>query len=421
MARWLDRGRRPLVGALVVGALVLGACSDDDAGTDGTATTDGAAGPGTTEVAAAVDYQDDGPYEVGRSTLDVDSVELFVYYPADEGGLDGVEHLTEISSDLAFPESFRAVAPEFFIQQLPTDVYLDAPASDDGPFPLVLHSHGFSGYPLYATQHLEHTASWGYVVAAPSHPSRNLAASLGGGGDGPAPPDDVADLQATLVRLGELDADGTGPLEGLIDLDQLAVEGHSAGGGAAGALALADRRVDTIIGQAPGAPVELGDLDRGAPPEERAAATAAALAEVAPPPIPTLYLAGESDGVIPLAAIEAIYEWAAPPKQLVVLDEAGHNPFLDICAPLVAQGGLIANAGELGENPAIAPLLRLGEDGCIEGYLDPEAGYALIDHTTVAWLRWVFGEDPTPAALSPEFLEATFPEATGLVESDLGT
>ena len=132
-----------------------------------------------------------------------------------------------------------------------------------------------------------------------------------------------------------------------------------------------------------------------------------------------LYLAGERDGVIPLEAVRAVFDWLAPPKELVVVANAGHNPFLDICAPIAAQGGLVANAGELAENPAIVPLLRLGEDGCTEGYLDPALGYPLIDHTTVAWLRWAFGQDEGTAAISPEFLEATFPEATGPVEADL--
>ena len=424
MERRTDR-RRWLTAAVIATATVLalaGCSADDDDGT----TAGSTAAPGTTPTAdtaapaSAVDYADRGPYEVGRTTLDLDGVEVFVYYPADEAGTAEAEHLTEVSSDLAFPESFREIAPPFFIQQLDTDVYLDAPASTEGPFPLVLHSHGFSGYPLYATGHLEHTASWGYVVAAPSHPSRNLAASLGGGGGDAGPDADVVDLENTTTRMEALNEDATSVLFGTIDPDRLAAEGHSAGGGAVGQLALRDDRLSTIIGQAPGAPVDLTGVDRDAPDEERAAAIAAALAGVTPPELPVLYLAGERDGVIPLTAVQAVFEWLAPPKQLVVVANAGHNPFLDICAPLAAQGGLVANAGELAENPAIAPLLELGEDGCIDGYLEPALGYDLIDHTTVAWLRWVFGDDDTTAALSPEFLEATFPEATGPVESDLG-
>lgn len=314
---------RALAALAVASALVAGACSGSqdatttEGGSDGTAVEDRTTGT-TTPVVAPVDYSERGPYQVGRTTLDVEGVEVFVFYPIDDDATAEAEHVTEVSSDLAFPESFRAVAPEFFIQQLPTEHYLDAPASEEGPFPLVLHSHGFSGYPLYATSHLEHTASWGYVVAAPSHPSRNLAASLGGGGATGEADADVNDLERTIAAMDAQNEDQASPLFGSVDADQLAAEGHSAGGGAVGALALRDVGVDTVIGQAPGAPIDVTGIERDAPIDARVAATEAALAQATPPDVPVLYLAGERDGVIPLAAIQAVFDWLAPPKQLVV-------------------------------------------------------------------------------------------------------
>lgn len=423
--------RRLAVALLTASVLVAGpltGCSDDGdtpaASTDGRPSsttrveTDGTTPPGastTVVTPTAVDYSERGPYEVGRTTVRIEGTEVYVFYPVDEPG--DAEHVTEVSSDLAFPEAFRAIAPAFFIQQLPTDHHLDATASDEGPFPLVLHSHGFAGFPLYATAHLEHTASWGYVVAAPSHPSRNLAGALGGGAAGPpaAPDADVVDLERTIDAVTAASEDADGVLLGAVDTERLAAEGHSAGGGAVGALALRDERVDTVIGQAPGAPIDLPGTARDAPVEERVAAVTAALADAEPPSVPVLYVAGERDGVIPLAVVQAVFDWLAPPRELVVVANAGHNPFLDICKPIAAQGGLLANAGELAQNPAFVPLLALGEDGCTDGFLDPELGYALIDHLTVAWLRWVFADDTELDALDPEFLEATFPDATGPV------
>ena len=413
------RWSRSLVAVAAAALLVLAGCSSEDDTGGTTAGTGGDQSTGTTApAAAAVDYAERGPYEVGFLTLDVEGTEVYVLYPAAEDGLDGAEHVTSISSDVAFPESFRDIAPDFFIQELATDHYVDAPADDgDGPFPLLLSSHGFSGHPAYVISHLEHVASWGYVVAAPSHPSRNLAASITGEVTSEGDPD-VADLVNAIDQLEAVNADQDSPLFGAVDTEQIAAEGHSAGGGAVGRLALADDRLTTFIGQAPGAPVAI-ERQEGVEltDEERAAAVADALAATEPPDLPVLLIEGERDGIIPLAAVQALYEWLAAPKQLVVVANAGHNPYLDICANLQDQGGLVANAGDLAET--FGDLLLLGEDGCLADYLDAEAGYELLDHLTVAWLRWTFGQDDSPAAVSPEFLEETFPEATGPVEQDL--
>ena len=397
--------------ALAVG--LLAGCSDDGGGSASTDATTGT----TATPAVGVDYSARGPYEVGFTTLDVDGTEVYVVYPGDDEAVaDGAsEHVTSISSDIAFPESFREIAPDFFIQELTTDHHVDVLASGEGPFPVVLSSHGFSGHPAYVISHLEHLASWGYVVLAPSHPSRNLEASILGTVDREGDPD-VDDLTGALDAIAEHNADQDSPLYAAVDTQRVAAEGHSAGGGAIGRLALRDDRLTTLIGQAPGAPVAV-ERDESMSEADRLTALDQALATIDPPDLPVLLIAGERDGVIPLASVEAQYRWLETPKQLVVVANAGHNPFLDICANLQDQGGLVANAGDLAET--FGDLLLLGEDGCLDDYLDAEVGTAMLDHLSVAWLRWAFGQDTNDAAISPDFLEATFPEATGVVEQDL--
>ncbi|MCC5952265.1 MAG: hypothetical protein JJU45_09240 [Acidimicrobiia bacterium] len=440
----MTRPLRSVVALLAAGSLVLGACASDDESDDPPPTTadevetpqpdddeddESADGP-------AIDYSGRGPHEVGYIEMDVDGVEVFVFYPADDEGLDDSEHVTSISSTVAFPDEFAELVPDFFIQELPVDYYPDAPASDAGPFPVVLHSHGASGFPLYSANHLSHTASWGYVVAAPSHPTRNLAAAVGGGASTEA--SDVDDLAATLDRLEAENGDAESLLFDTMDTSLVGAEGHSAGGRAVLQWSMTDDRVQALIGLAPAPPVRLdllvpdqadetsddeGEADpegqNGAPvdDQDRATLTAEALAELDPPTAPTLLMPGERDGVIPLESIAAIYTWLAAPKAMVVLADAGHNPFLDICAPIREQGGLVANAGDFAD--AFGPLLALGEDGCVEGYLEPEAGFDLSRHLTVAWYRWAFGEDDSTASLAPSFLEATFPDATGDISEDL--
>ena len=45
----------------------------------------------------------------------------------------------------------------------------------DGAFPVVLFSHGFTGIRVQSSFLTSHLASWGMVVVAPEHPSRDLA------------------------------------------------------------------------------------------------------------------------------------------------------------------------------------------------------------------------------------------------------
>jgi len=414
--------RRRLLAAVAALAVLAAACSS------GEETTTDTTGGDTPATDVATDYSAFGPYEVGRTTLDVDGVAVTVLYPVDDAGAAEGTLVTSISSAEAFPESFRDVvtqAAPFLIQELPVEIYDSAPVADDGPFPVLLYSHGAGGHPSFYINTMAHTASWGYVVAAPDHPSRNLAASVGGGaGDGVR--SDTDDLVATVTALNAANADETDLLHLAVDTSQLAAAGHSAGGGASARLALAGdidgSRLATVIGQAPSPPVSLQTIigDPDATEEQRQAALAGALGELTPPDIPVLLIAGERDAVIPLDRIQATYNWLGAPKQLVVLANAGHNPVLDVCAPIREQGGLVALAGGLADafGPGVTGLLARGEDGCVEGYLDPQAGFDVTRHLTVAQLRWVFGQDPGRASLEPAFLTATFGDAIGPVEQD---
>jgi hypothetical protein len=67
----------------------------------------------------------------------------------------------------------------------------------------------------------------------------------------------------------------------------------------------------------------------------------------------------------------------------------------------------------------VGALLARGEDGCVEGYLDPQTGFDVTRHLTVAQLRWALGQDPGRASLEPTFLRDTFGTAIGVVEQDV--
>lgn len=408
------RVRRTVTGVIMT-AVLVGAvsCSSTGSGTNAGGSTPG--GSGTTIAAAPVDYSKPGPYRVGTMTLTVGATKAVVYYPADGAAAASARHVTSYSSGEAFNEALRAyvaqLVPEF-VQNIPIDAYADVKVNPEGPFPAVIHSHGFGGFYLFASQHFIQEASWGFVVAAPDHLSRDLSAVAAGpstdpyaGGQNP----DVQDLDATLAALTKENARQGGPLYGGVNTDTVGAEGHSAGGRASYLFAAAQPNVKAWIGQAPSAPVAF-DADQSLTPDEQLAAETEKLKNAPPLGKPSMIVEGEKDSVVPIAGVQLEYNWLAPPKRMLVVANAGHASFIDVCKPIRDLGGLDKYAGQL---PSFAPLFKLGDDGCAADNIDPVKAYAFINHVMIAQYRYVFGDDPTDVSLSDAYLKKQFPEAFG--------
>ena len=100
------------------------------------------------------------------------------------------------------------------------------PEPTDQPYPLVVFSHGFSLSPIVYSTLVEHYASQGYVVLAPEH-NEGFDGSLTGFWEELI--DRPVDIHRTIDYAEELTKSGE-PLDGMIDLDKVAVVGHSYGG-----------------------------------------------------------------------------------------------------------------------------------------------------------------------------------------------
>jgi fermentation-respiration switch protein FrsA (DUF1100 family) len=119
----------------------------------------------------------------------------------------------------------------------------DAPAAD-GPFPLIVFNHGQQGEPQLYALSLEAWARAGYVVAAPRHPLTIK------GGSGAKFVDDaigeVGDVPFVISRVGA-------ELGDLVDLDHVAVGGHSSGAavayGAGFDSCCHDDRIDAVLAE----------------------------------------------------------------------------------------------------------------------------------------------------------------------------
>lgn len=431
--------RRTIVWVLAVVVLVAGAAACGSDGGDGGG--DDAAATTTTAAAAPVDYATRGPYAVGEVDLQLDEDHaVAVFYPVDRDAVDGATPYSYSGDDIFGPQIVSLLPGALSGEVTPPDTYVDVPASADGPFPVVMHSHGAAGNLRFANMHNSHVASWGYVVAAVDHPERGVVAALsgstggGGGSDGGCEPRDDSDqyldsdqLAAGLDLLAEENDSAGSPLEGVVDTEEVAAEGHSAGGSASGTLAY-DDRVDLWIGQAPGTPLEPGtDTAQYASVTENADGTCefdfdneGLLADTSPPPVPSMIIAAEGDTVIELDRVQATYDWLDAPKRLIEIAGSGHAVFVDPCPLIQEEGGLSAFVEALGLDPEEVPLVELGENGCLPGDTPAETVWALIDHVTVAQLNDTFGVDAAAAeaSLTPEYLAEAFPDRFGSEQSE---
>jgi len=383
---------RRLVPVLLATALLAAACGSDSDGsapastdsiadttstdTSPTETSDATTvpetTPSTTEAATSAvtpaELAGPGPYAVGVTTRTLpDGVLVEIWYPADEstrGGTDSYA-LREF-----LPEGVAALVPEGIDDTLTYAATREGAAASDGPYPIVLSSHGAAGHRMVSTRLNSNLASWGMVVAAPDHPSRDLANVLGGTREGQPPAADQ--LRAVRTYLTTLDDDPL--LGGTLDNDRIALGGESAGGGTVAEVALDDG----ILGYVSYASGLRDDV----------------------PEVPSLFVAGALDSVVPAETTQAAFEVAPPPSWLWVIDAAGHNATTDVCL----IGGGVATLPELADQAGLGQFVDdqlrvLASDGCREPNRPVAEVVPAIDQASVGFYRWVFGVDAEPIGL----------------------
>jgi dienelactone hydrolase len=108
---------------------------------------------------------------------------------------------------------------------LPTTVWY--PADGDGPFPLVLFSHGLTSEPGAYASVLRAWARAGFVVAAPAYPHTSYGVRDLDPLDVINQPADAAEVITGMLARNDRAGD---PLRGRIDTARIAAAGHSAGG-----------------------------------------------------------------------------------------------------------------------------------------------------------------------------------------------
>lgn len=368
------------IGVLAVLLVVAAACGSSGDGDSSNTTT-------TVQPDRTTPYAKPGPYAVGYTNLAFDDGrQVMVWYPVTEGDTKG--HAPQEIDIAGFLNAgLQAKIPPDDRVKYAGDAYLDAPARPQkGGYPVVLFSHGYAGFPAQSISLTTHLASWGYVVAAPDHVERSLDGILGDAAKGVTKSEDPAVLSATLDLIEAQSNQPDTLLSGTVNPDEVAAAGHSAGASAAYLVAASDPRIKGWISYSVGFGGKDGKAEIPAPADK-----------------PGMVELGTKDGIIPPARSKAVYAQMHDPKYLVQIAGAGHLVFSDLCLIGSDKGGLVQLVKTL-QLPIPPELLKLASDGCGPSYPPVEKAFPAIDQSSVAFLRWVFGQDPQPVGLTTKAL-----------------
>jgi Platelet-activating factor acetylhydrolase, isoform II len=176
--------------------------------------------------------------------------------------------------DVVGPALSRSIGfPSWFLSHLrytESHTFEDVPIAP-GSFPVIVYSHGWTGYRSIALNQIETLVSNGYIVVAPDHTYGAVATEFPNGDVALADPNALPDegtvsesdydvAAQTLIDvyaddivsiLDGLDAGLGGPFGDItesMDLTRIGLYGHSTGGGAAVKVCLLDERCDAVLG-----------------------------------------------------------------------------------------------------------------------------------------------------------------------------
>lgn len=325
-----------------------------------------------------------GPFPVGVTTMTIKSVDhagmprnfrAELWYPTTEefrdGPFDTINIYEDAPADLKpYVEQFKDAVPP-----IPVLASRDSPVRHgDGPYPVVLFSHGAYGVRYQSVFFTIHLASHGYIVASIDHPGNTLYDIFGPDGYNldtvlvsslDRPYDSVVALTAVLVRTDDPDD----RFYKTMIPTKVGMSGHSFGGFTSFLMAGLDPRISVIVPMAP-ATAGLGVI--GYPLEEL--------------DVPSMMMAGMLDNTLnPEQEMVMGYEKIPPTKAFLAFHNGGHYTFSDIC-----QLDLEYVAHELGFGDAEDALT----DGCGEQNISVDIAHPIIRQFGIGMFNYYLRESP---------------------------
>lgn len=372
----LWHSRFAAIAAITVAALMVAGCTNDnkDRSTDtttstsgGTSTTTGAPGTDSGSGAKVVAPDAVGPYRVGRQVVEM---------------TDSARNRT-LTVDVWYPAPADAVGEMSRYSFLPT-VYFDSqqaldapPLAPDGPFPLVVYSHGSGGLRYVSTFFTEVLASHGFVVIAPDHTGNTAVDKIAGTEVSREQNaiNRVADANFVISDMLRRSSTVDDPFAGSVDPERIGITGHSFGGFTALAAPVGytnsigsvppDPRIKAVVAMAPYS--EIIDDDG-----------------LAALDVPTLLITGTKDVTTPIEPM-TVRPWdhvQGRPLIRVDLLDAGHQSFTDVCTYQKLLPSL----------PGVPQVLidtvdELALQACPSEFLDIERAHAVIDQFAISFLE----------------------------------
>jgi predicted dienelactone hydrolase len=342
--------------------------------------TDGAA-PETTPTAVTDDVgmpDEPGPYGVVRVTVTLTdparagrALPTDIWYPVDP----------------ALAETAPPAAPYPLVPSLgldPTRAVQDVAVSTEGPFPLVVFSHGSGAVRWHSAYFTELLASHGFVVASADHVGNTTFDNLLGTAVSieqsavDRPRDAIFVIDALLAGANGAPTD----LVAAIDSGRIGIGGHSFGGytglaTASGRPGLpADGRIRAVLGLAAWT-VPLSD------------------AELEAIDVPTMLISATLDTLITVAENTERPWDLIPGRPLYRVDlvGAGHQSFTGVCDYQELGQSLPEVPGDL-----LSYLDRLARDSCEPQYLPLGTVQRLVDRYGIAFFEAHVAGDPSAKA-----------------------
>lgn len=326
-----------------------------------------------------------GPFPVGVRTLSFEigdrtdpdgsprTLVTEIWYPAVEEsrGLPGEQYDLRV---FFTPEQTAQFADTEF-PLLPTQAVRDAaPWPEQGPFPLVIFSHGKGAFRWQSTYFTVLLASHGYVVASADHSGDTFAemlrneqeSTLYGAENRPL------DVSFLISRMGRLPEDE--PLRGLADTERVGVAGHSFGAFTSLRVAVTDKRIKAIVPHTPTS-TELAWLG---------------LPQPVTLDVPVMMHGGRADQT--LAWDEHVGPaWASlsRPRFLLELPNGGHFTWSDLCSLDLSR---FAGSIDLGFSQE--DVERSLKDGCAAPAPPADVAQPLINHFSVGFFNGYLRNSP---------------------------
>ncbi len=337
---------------------------------------------------AAPNPMEPGPFPVGVKTFDwYDDSRLDektgeprwlrteIWYPATQkykdGPFEAINLAAEAQSVPDLPQDIKDALAASSIEPIPVNQVRDAEIDrSHGPYPVLLFSHGANGIRWQSVFYTIHLASHGYIVVSCDHQNNVMWDLLKDGfaSDATAKSATIrpVDMSFLLDKVTEYNKESGNFFEGMADLDNVGISGHSLGGLTSVLTPCLDSRIKVTVPHSPviGLAMMVGGCSKDYP-------------------VPTMIMGGTDDQTLPWCQMYCDYKnmMDAEIRYMYELVGGGHYTFSDICRLDLLK---LSEEIDLGSNAEDALT-----DGCGENNVPYEKGHQTINYYATAFLNWI--------------------------------